>query len=59
MFVENKCVSQDDERKSRPSTSRTKESTEDIQKCLAEDRILSVRMLEEMAGINRETVREI
>jgi methylthioribose-1-phosphate isomerase len=47
---------QDDERKGRPSTSRTEESTEVIQKCLAEDRTLSVQMLEEMTGINRETV---
>jgi hypothetical protein len=36
---------QDDERKGRPSTCRTEESTEVIQKCLAEDRTLSVRML--------------
>jgi hypothetical protein len=50
---------QDDERKGRPSASRTEESTDDIQKCLAEDRIFSVRMLEEMRGINRETVRKI
>jgi hypothetical protein len=50
---------QDDERKSRPPTFRTEESTEVIQKCLAEDRTLSVRMLEEMKGINRETVRKI
>jgi DNA-binding transcriptional regulator YhcF (GntR family) len=30
-----------------------------IHNCLAEDRSLSVRMLEEMTGINRETVRKI
>jgi hypothetical protein len=30
----------------RPSTSRREESTEVIKKCLAKDRILSVRMLE-------------
>jgi transposase len=38
---------QDVERKGRPSTSRTEESTEVIQKCLAEDRKSSVRMLEQ------------
>jgi hypothetical protein len=41
------------------STSRTKESTEIIQMCLAEDRTLSVQMLEEMTGINKETVCKI
>jgi hypothetical protein len=30
-----------------------------MQKCLAKDRTLSVWMLEEMTGINRETVRKI
>jgi transposase len=58
-FKEGRESLQDDERKGRPSTCRTEESTEVIQKCLAEDRTLSVRMLEEMTGINRETVREI
>jgi RNase P subunit RPR2 len=33
--------------------------TEVIQKCLAEDWTLSVRMLEEMTGISRETVYKI
>jgi hypothetical protein len=33
--------------KASPSTSRREESTEVVQKCLAEDRTLSVRMLEE------------
>jgi hypothetical protein len=37
---------EDDERKGRPSTFRIKESTEVIQKCLAEDRTMSGRMLE-------------
>jgi hypothetical protein len=50
---------QDDEFKGRPSTSRTEESTEIIQKCLAQDRTSSVRMLEELIGINRETVCKI
>jgi transposase len=50
---------QDHERKGRPSTSRTEESTEVIQKCSAEDRTLSVRVLEELTGISRETVRKI
>jgi hypothetical protein len=50
---------QDDEWKSCPSTSRTEESTEVIQKCLAEDQTLSVWMFEEMTGINRETVHKI
>jgi transposase len=48
-----------DERKGRPSTSRREKSTEVIQKCLAKDGTLSLRMLEEMTGINRETVRKI
>jgi hypothetical protein len=43
---------QKDDRKGRSSTSRTEESTEVIQKCLAEDPNLSVRLLEEMTGIN-------
>jgi DNA-binding transcriptional regulator YhcF (GntR family) len=50
---------QDDGREDRPSTSRKEEPTEIIQKRLAEERTLSVRMLEEMTGINRETVRKI
>jgi hypothetical protein len=50
---------QDDERKNRSSTSRTKESTEVIQKCFAVDRTLNVRMSEEITGINRETVCNI
>jgi hypothetical protein len=48
-----------DERKRRPSTSRREESTEVIQKCLAQNWTLNVRMSEEMTGINRETVRKI
>jgi transposase len=48
---------QGDERKGRPSTSRKEESTEVNQTFLTEDRTLSVGMLEEMTGINRETVR--
>jgi transposase len=59
MFKEGRESLEGDERKGRPSTSRTEESTEVIQTCLAEDRTLSVRMLEEMTGINRETVRKI
>jgi hypothetical protein len=37
----------------------TSESTEIIQFCLLEDRALSVRMLVEMTGIKRETVRKM
>jgi predicted DNA-binding transcriptional regulator AlpA len=33
--------------------------TEIDKKCLAEDRTLSVRMLEEMTGINKDTVYKI
>jgi hypothetical protein len=40
------------ERKGCPSTTRTAESTEAIQNCLAEDRILGVRVLKKMKGIN-------
>jgi transposase len=58
-FKEERVSLQDDERKGRPSTSRTEESKEVIQKCLPEDRTLSLRVLEEMAGINKETVRKI
>jgi transposase len=58
-FKEGRESLQDDERKGRPSTSRTEESTEVIQKCLAEVRTLSLRILEEMTGINRETVHKI
>jgi transposase len=58
-FKEGRELLQDDERKGCPSTSRTEESTEVIQKCLAEAPTLSVRMLEELTGINRETVRNI
>jgi predicted HTH transcriptional regulator len=49
----------DDEQKGCPSTSRTEESTEVIPECLAEEQTLSVRMLEEITGINRETVHKI
>jgi hypothetical protein len=58
-FKEGRESLQDDERKGHPSTSRTEESTEVIQKCLAKDRTLSVRMLEEMTGIIRGTVCKI
>jgi hypothetical protein len=47
-----------DERKHRPSSSRTEESTEVIQKCLAQEVTLIVRMLDELTGINREAVLE-
>jgi transposase len=50
---------QDNEWKGRPSPSRIEESTKVIQKCLPEDQTLSIQMLEEMTGINRETVRKI
>jgi hypothetical protein len=43
-FIEGRESLQDDGRKGRPSTSRTDESTEVIQKCLADDRTSSVRM---------------
>jgi hypothetical protein len=59
MFKEGRESLQGNERKGHPSISRTEESTEIIQKCLAEDRTSSVRMLEEVTGINRETVRKI
>jgi hypothetical protein len=49
----------DNEWKGHSSTSRAEDSMEVIQKCLAEDRTLSVWMLEEMTGINRETVHKI
>jgi transposase len=58
-FKEGRESLQDDERKGHPSTSRNEESTEVIQKCLAEDRTFSVRMLEDMTGINIETLRKI
>jgi hypothetical protein len=57
-FREGQELLQDDERKGR-STSRKEESAEVIRKCLVEDQTLSVRMLEEMSGINKETVRKI
>jgi chromatin segregation and condensation protein Rec8/ScpA/Scc1 (kleisin family) len=57
-FKEGQELLQDDERKRRPSTSRTEESMEIIQKRLAKDGTSSVRMLE-MAGINRETIHKI
>jgi hypothetical protein len=63
MFKGGRESLQDDERKGRPSISRTEESTEVFRKCLPEDRTLSVRMLEDMTGINREryvnTVRSL
>jgi hypothetical protein len=58
-FKEGRELLQDHEWKGRPSTSRTEESMEVIQKCLAEDQTLSVWMLEEMTGISRETVHKI
>jgi transposase len=54
-FKEGRESLQNDERKSHPSTSWTEESTEVIQKCLAEDRTFSVWMLEEMIGTIRES----
>jgi hypothetical protein len=56
-FKEGRESLQDDEWKGRPSTSRTEELTEVNQKCLAEDRTLSVGILQEMTGINRETLQ--
>jgi hypothetical protein len=44
-FKEKRESLQDDEQKGRFSSSRTEEYTEIIQKCLAEDRTLNVRML--------------
>jgi hypothetical protein len=58
-FREGRESLQGNELKGRFSTSRTEESTEAIQKSSAEDRTLSVRMLEEMTGIHREIVRLI
>jgi hypothetical protein len=58
-FKEGRESVQDDEGNSCPSTSRTEESTEAVQRCLAEDRTFIVRMLEEMIGINRETLHKI
>jgi hypothetical protein len=58
-FIEVRKSVQDDERVGRPSIFRNEESNEVSQKCLVEDRILSVQMSEEIAGINREGVREI
>jgi transposase len=46
-FQEGRESLQEDERKGRPSTSRAEELVEATQKCLAKDRTLSVRMLEE------------
>jgi hypothetical protein len=46
-FKEGRESLQDDEPKGSPSTSRREESTEVIQESLAEDRTLSVRMLDE------------
>jgi hypothetical protein len=43
---------QHDEQKGHLSGSRTEHLTEVIQKCLAEDRTLSVSMLEKMPGIS-------
>jgi hypothetical protein len=45
---------QDDEQKDLPLISRTEELTKVIQKYLAEDRNLSVQMIEEMLGTSRE-----
>jgi histone-lysine N-methyltransferase SETMAR len=58
-FKEGQESLQNHERKDRSSTSTTEESTEAIQKCLAIDRTLNARILEEMTGINRETERKI
>jgi hypothetical protein len=55
-FKEGQKLLQDDEQKGHPSTSRTQESTEIIEKCLAGDRTLSVQILEEMTGFSKETV---
>jgi hypothetical protein len=44
-FKEGRESLQDDERKGRPSASRTEESTEVIQKCLIQGRTWSVRVL--------------
>jgi hypothetical protein len=50
---------QDNERKISFSTSRIEELTEVNQKCLVEDQTLNVRMLEEMTGINTDTVHKV
>jgi hypothetical protein len=46
VFQWDKTFKEGRERKGLPSNFRTEESTEVIQKCLAEDRTLSVQMLE-------------
>jgi hypothetical protein len=58
-FKEGEELLQDDEWKARPSPSRTDESTEVIQKCLFVAQTLSIGILEEMTGINRQTVHKI
>jgi hypothetical protein len=42
-----------------PSTSGIVETTEVFQKCSAEDRTLGVRTLDEMIGINKESISDI
>jgi hypothetical protein len=58
-FKEGRELLQHNEWKGCLSASRTEESTEVIQKYLAIDRTLNVRMSEEMTGINRDTVCKI
>jgi hypothetical protein len=60
-FKERRDSLQDDEWEGRPSSFNFQNRIIDkvIQKCLVEDRTLSVRMLEEIRRINRETVRKI
>jgi hypothetical protein len=58
-FKEGQGSLEDNEQKGHLSISITKEPTELIQKCLAENRTLSVWMLEEMRGISTKTICRI
>jgi hypothetical protein len=56
MLKEERKALKDDERKGRPSTSRTEQPTELVHRCLVQDRnLVSVRTLIEVTGINRDS----
>lgn len=58
-FKEGRESLDDDPRSGRPATARTTQSVEFIQHLLTEDRTVTIRLLEEITGINRETIRII
>ena len=58
-FSEGREEVEDDEHPGRPSTSKTNQNIQKSSEIVCKNQRLSVRMIADMVGINRETVRQI